>query len=120
MASIRQLPSGKWQVQVYIDGKLKSAGTYKTKKDDESAERKIEEKKYYGQNIADRNLPFEFVVEEWLKWKKDNTKDSTYRLLEVIIRNHVMPAFGNKKLIKITRIEIRDWLSKFGELDENG
>ena len=33
MASIRKLPSGNYQVQVHIDGKLKSIGSFKTKKE---------------------------------------------------------------------------------------
>lgn len=120
MASIRKLPSGNYQVQVHIDGKLKGIGSFKTKREAEFAAAKTEERKYYSQTIADRNMPFEYVVEQWLKWKKQSTKPSTFRQLEVIIRNHVMPAFGHKKIAKITRIEVKDWLAKFGELDKNG
>ena len=120
MASIRKLPSGNYQVQVHIDGKLKGIGSFKTKKEAEIAAAKTEERKYYGQTITDRNMPFEYVMEQWLKWKKQTTKDSTFRLIDATIRNHVMPAFGHKKISKITRIEVKDWLTTFGELDENG
>jgi integrase len=120
MASIRKLPSGNYQVQVHIDGKLKGIGSFKTKKEAEIAAAKTEERKYYGQTITDRNMPFEYVVEQWLKWKKQTTKDSTFRLIDATIRNHVMPTFGHKKISKITRIEVKDWLTTFGELDENG
>jgi integrase len=120
MASIRKLPSGNYQVQVHIDGKLKGIGSFKTKKEAEIAAAKTEERKYYSQTIADRNMPFEYVVEQWLRWKKQSTKPSTFRLLEATIKNHVMPAFGHKKIAKITRIEVKDWLAAFGELDKNG
>ncbi|MGG3691434.1 site-specific integrase [Heyndrickxia ginsengihumi] len=120
MANIRKLQSGKYQARVHVDGKLVSLGTFRTKKEAEIAAAKAEERKYYSQTITDRNMPFEFVVEQWLKWKKQSTKDSTFRQLEVIIRNHVKPAFGHKKIAKVTRTEVKDWLSSFGELDETG
>ncbi|MBA4532559.1 tyrosine-type recombinase/integrase [Brevibacillus halotolerans] len=120
MANIRKLSSGKYQVRVHKDGKLVSIGTFRTSREAEIAAGKAEERKDLGQNITNKNTPFEFVVEEWLKWKKQSTKPSTFRQLEVIIRNHVMPAFGHKKIAKITRIEIKDWLATFGELDRNG
>ena len=120
MANIRKLSSGKYQVRVHKDGKLVSIGTFRTSREAEIAAGKAEERKDLGQNITNKNTPFEFVVEEWLKWKKQSTKPSTFRQLEVIIRNHVMPAFGHKKVAKITRIEIKDWLAAFGELDKNG
>lgn len=120
MANIRKLSSGKYQVRVHKDGKLVSIGTFRTSREAEIAAGKAEERKDLGQNITNKNTPFEFVVEEWLKWKKQSTKPSTFRQLEVIIRNHVMPTFGQKKVAKITRIEIKDWLAAFGELDKNG
>jgi integrase len=120
MASIRKLPSGNYQVQVHIDGKLRGIGSFKTKKEAEIVAAKTEERKYYGQTITDRNMPFEYVVEQWLKWKKQTTKDSTFRLIEATIKNHVMPAFGHKKISKITRIDVKDWIATFGELDKNG
>ena len=120
MANIRKLSSGKYQVRVHKDGKLVSIGTFRTSREAEIAAGRAEERKDLGQNITNKNTPFEFVVEEWLKWKKQSTKPSTFRQLEVIIRNHVMPAFGHKKVAKITRIEIKDWLAAFGELDKNG
>ena len=120
MANIRKLTSGKYQVRVYKDGKYEFIGTFRTSREAEIAAGKAEERKDLGQNISNKNTPFVLVVEEWLKWKKRTTKDSTYRQLEVIIRNHVMPAFGHKKVAKITRVEIKDWLAAFGELDKNG
>lgn len=120
MANIRKLSSGKYQVRVHKDGQLVSIGTFRTSREAEIAAGKAEERKDLGQNITNKNTPFEFVVEEWLKWKKQSTKPSTFRQLEVIIRNHVMPTFGHKKVAKITRIEIKDWLAAFGELDKNG
>ncbi|WHX78852.1 hypothetical protein QNH32_18500 [Priestia flexa] len=70
MANIRKLSSGKYQVRVHKDGKLVSIGTFRTSREAEIAAGKAEERKDLGQNITNKNTPFEFVVEEWLKWKK--------------------------------------------------
>ncbi|MBT2693158.1 site-specific integrase [Bacillus sp. ISL-55] len=120
MANIRKFSSGRYQVRVHKDGKLVSIGTFRTMREAEIAAGKAEERKDLGQNITNKKSRFDFVVEEWLKWKKRTTKESTYRQTEVIIKNHVMPAFGHKKIAKITRIEIKDWLAAFGECDKNG
>ena len=63
---------------------------------------------------------FDEVVKDWLEHKKANVKSSTFKQIEVIIRNHVLPTFGHKKIMTIHRPEIKRWIAKFGELDENG
>ncbi|MFI8708806.1 tyrosine-type recombinase/integrase [Bacillus sp. NPDC077411] len=73
-----------------------------------------------GQTINDRNMLFEDVVKEWLEHKKANVKESTFTQIEVIIRNHVLPTFGHKKIMTIHRPEIKRWIAAFGELDKNG
>lgn len=97
MANIRKLASGKWQARVHKDGKLVSLGTIRTKKEAEIEAAKVEERKYYGQTINDRNMLFDEVVNDWLDHKKANVKPSTFTQIEVIIRNHVLPTFGHKK-----------------------
>ncbi|PKR83901.1 tyrosine-type recombinase/integrase [Heyndrickxia camelliae] len=120
MANFRKLASGKWQARVHKDGKLVSLGTFRTKKEAEIEAAKVEERKYYGQTINDRNMLFDEVVKDWLEHKNANVKESTFVQLEVIIRNHVLPTFGHKKIMMIHRPEIKRWIAKFGELDENG
>jgi integrase len=116
---IRKLPSGKWQARVSKEGKEFSIGTYRTKKEAEIEAAKVEERIYYGQTLNDRNMLFEDVVKDWLEHKKANVKESTFVQLEVIIRNHVLPNFGHKKIMTIHRPEIKKWIAKFGEIDEN-
>ncbi|MHA6488626.1 tyrosine-type recombinase/integrase [Bacillus cabrialesii] len=98
MANFRKLASGKWQARVHKDGKLVSLGTFRTKKEAEIEAAKVEERKYYGQTINDRNMLFDEAVKNWLEYKKANVKESTLIQLEVIVRNHIMPTFGDKKL----------------------
>lgn len=120
MATFRKLPSGKWQARVSENGKLRSLGTFRTKKEAEIEAAKVEERIYYGQTLNDRKMLFSQVVEEWLEHKKMNVKESTYVQLEATVRNHILPSFGHKKIIAIRRNEIKKWIAKLGEVDANG
>lgn len=120
MATFRKLPSGKWQARVSKDGKEKSIGTFRTKKEAEIEAAKVEERIYYGQTLNDRNMLFDEVTKDWIEHKKANVKESTFVQLEVIVRNHILPTFGHKKIMTVRRTEIKRWIAKFGELDENG
>lgn len=116
MATFRKLPSGKWQARVSNEGVERSIGTFRTKKEAEIEAAKVEERIYYGQTLNDRNMIFDEVVEEWLKYKKKNVKESTFEQLEVITRLHIKPFFGNKRVMKIRRSDIKDWLDHYAEL----
>ncbi|WHY71283.1 tyrosine-type recombinase/integrase [Fictibacillus enclensis] len=122
MANFRKLSSGMWQARVFKHGKLMSIGTFRTKKEAQIEANAVEEKIYYGHTLNDRDLMFDDVVQEWLyNHKKSSVKDSTFRQLEVIVRIHILPYFGNKKLIRIKRPEIKKWMNHYAEFkDENG
>lgn len=121
MATFRKLKSGKWQARVSKEGKEFSIGTFRTKKEAEIEASKVEERIYYGQTLNDRNMLFEEVAKEWLyEYKKVNVKESTFEQLEVIVRLHILPYFENKRIMKIHRPDIKRWIAKFGELDEDG
>lgn len=116
MATFRKLPSGKWQARVSNEGTERSIGTFRTKKEAEIEAAKVEERIYYGQTLNDRHMLFDEVIEEWLKYKKKNVKESTFEQLEVIIRLHVRPFFGNKRVMKIRRSDIKEWLDYYADL----
>lgn len=113
MATFRKLPSGKWQARVSRDGEEFSIGTYRTKKEAEIEAAKVEERIYYGQTLNDRNMRFGEVVDSWAVHKKSELKDSTYRQLEVILRLHIKPEFENKRIMKIRRNEIKQWIKSY-------
>lgn len=113
MATFRKLPSGKWQARVSRDGTEFSIGTFRTKKEAEIEAGKVEERIYYGQTLNDRNMLFDEVVDSWLHHKKNELKDSTYRQTEVIIRLHIKPAFENKRIMKMRRIDIKNWIQVY-------
>lgn len=121
MATFRKLKSGKWQARVSKDGEEFSIGTFRTKKEAEIEAGKVEERIYYGQTLNDRNMLFGEVVGEWLEHKKHELKDPTFRQIEVIIRLHIKPGFENKRIMKIRRIDIKNWIQSYvDKVDNNG
>ncbi|MEV2909242.1 site-specific integrase [Paenibacillus larvae] len=122
MATFRKLKSGRWQARVSKDGKEFSVGTFRTKKEAEIEAGKVEERIYYGQSLNDRNLMFKEVSNEWLyEYKKNITKQSTFVHLEVIVRLHINPCFGNKRIMQIRRSEVKRWLQNYADMeDEQG
>lgn len=117
MATFRKLPSGKWQARVSKDGKEFSIGTFRTKKEAEIEAGKVEERIYYGQSLDDRNIRFDEVASEWLKYKKLDVKPNSYDGVERIVRLHLLPHFGNKRILRIRRKDIKDWIEHYASLD---
>lgn len=119
MATFRKLQSGKWQARVSKDGKEFSIGTFRTKKEAEIEASKVEERIYYGQTLNDRNMLFEEVALEWLnEYKKTTVKESTFEQLEVIVRLHILPFFGNKRIMQIRRVEIKKWMQHYADMKD--
>ncbi len=117
MATFRKLNSGKWQARVSKEGKEFSIGTFRTKKEARIEASKYEERIYYGQTLNDRNMLFEDVSNEWLnEYKKESVKESTFEQLEIVVRMHIDPFFGNKKVMSIKRSEIKKWLKKYADM----
>lgn len=117
MATIRKLPSGKWQARVSRDGKEFSIGTFRTKKEAEIEAGKVEERIYYGQSLDDRKILFDEVTEEWLRYKKLNVKSNSYDAVERIVKLHLLPHFGNKQILRIRRKDIKDWIEHYASLN---
>lgn len=118
MATYRKLPSGKWQARVSRDGEEFSVGTYRTKKEAEIEAAKVEERIYYGQTLNDRNMLFGEVVDQYRNHKKRELKGPTLRQLDVIIRLHIKPDFENKRIMKIRRIDIKNWIQKYVDAED--
>lgn len=67
--------------------KISKPCTFRTKKETEIEAAKVEERKYYGQTINDRNMRFDEAVKDWLEHKKANVKESTFIQLGVLEKN---------------------------------
>lgn len=122
MATFRKLKSGKWQARVSKDGvEFSIGGTFRTKKEAEIEAAKVEERIYYGQTLNDRNMLFEEVAKEWLEHKEMTVKESTYKQTEVIVRLHILPDFGYKRIMTIKRADIKKWIHAYAKkLDKEG
>jgi integrase len=117
MATFRKLKSGKWQARVSKDGKEFSIGTFRSKKEAQIEANSVEERIFYGHTISDKDILFKEVVNEWLyEHKKSSVKDSTFRQLEVIVNNHILPHFENKRLVRIKRPDIKRWINHYADL----
>lgn len=113
MATFRQLKSKRWQARVSKDGKEFSIGTFRTKKEAEIAAAKVEERIYYGQTLADRNMLFSELSHKWLYDNKlYELKEPTFENYVGIVRNHIDPEFGNRRIVTIRRADIKKWLNK--------
>jgi integrase len=117
MATFRKLKSGRWQARVSKDGKEFSIGTFRSKKEAQIEANSVEERIFYGHTISDKDILFEEVVNEWLyEHKKASVKDSTFRQLELIVKNHILPHFENNRLVRIKRPDIKRWINHYADL----
>jgi integrase len=112
MATFRKLNSGKWQARVSRDGKEFSIGTFRTKKEAQIEAGRVEERIYYGQTLADKNMMFDEVAKDWLEEKRNNLKESTYQQYESALKVHILPFFGNNRIAKIRRADVTRWTKK--------
>ncbi|MGG3451950.1 Arm DNA-binding domain-containing protein, partial [Domibacillus aminovorans] len=122
MASFRKLKSGKWQYRVHDEGREVSKGGFKTKKEAQLAAAAIEEKIYTGQTLGDKHRIMSDFIQEYMEVeKRPNVRRSTYDAYWSAINMHIIPHFGDKKIIKITRPMIKKWMNSYSEMkDQSG
>lgn len=114
MASFRKLKSGKWQYRVHVDGKEVSKGGFRTKKEAQIEAASIEDKVYNGQTLGDKHkLMRDFVVDYMQADKQNNVRRSTYDAYWSVIECHILPHFGDKKMMKISRQMIKKWMNDY-------
>lgn len=105
--TINQLPSGSWRAQIYINGS-RIGKTKKTKKEAQLWLHKMLDKTALGYTGEGSNVLFENFLWSWLSQKEAGIKQSTYRLYESTIRNHIVPIIGSKKISKIEQSDIQN------------
>lgn len=113
--SVRQLPSGRWQVR-YRDpetGQLRPAEkTYPTKSDAQVALAQIEADISRGQwSDPDAGaVHFEEYATAWLRDRK--LADRTRERSESVMRLHILPTFGAGTMADVTTARVRSWRGK--------
>jgi len=96
--SIFQRSDDRWVCQIAIDGKIRY---FYGKSSQEVKDKRDEALKLASKGILPE--PNKVTVKEWLKtwmeeYKKDNLKAATYHSYDQLIRLHVNPAIGDKKI----------------------
>lgn len=47
----------------------------------------------------------------WLESYKHNVRETTWTTTDALVRNHILPEFGNYKLSQINRMDIKKWIN---------
>ncbi|MFD0529583.1 tyrosine-type recombinase/integrase [Kitasatospora arboriphila] len=112
--SVRQLPSGRWQVRYRdpLTGQLRSAeDTYATKRDAEVAltliEASIVTDKWTDPDAGSVN--FADFAATWIKDRK--LEESTRERYATVLRLHILPKLGGRSVGEISPPRVRAWRS---------
>jgi hypothetical protein len=61
--------------------------------------------------VAVTDLTFQEYAEKWLENMKGEIADSTHQEYASVLKNHMFPIFGEKKFSKITKPQIREFIT---------
>ena len=109
--SIRKRHSGKWQVLISgRDRKRYSLGTFATKKEAELclAEHQTNSSDTGWRSRSRGMSLFEEFATDWLA-DKTELRPSSRSHYNSIVKNHLLPAFGNLRLCDVSPTEVRRW-----------
>lgn len=81
---------------------------FRTRREAEDYERQVKEQMLIGVNP--RAYILAQVAERWLNHRRQHGKESTYKDYEYILRVHILPALGGRKLDDITAMQVQDFL----------
>lgn len=110
----RKLPSGavRYYPIVVVNGKQRSFGGFKLKKNAEARLRKVAEEIAAG--VQDNSkVTFAEFADLWLRdYANLNVRPKTARDYEAIIRVHLVPAFGDKALSEIQPADVQSYVAE--------
>ena len=100
----------RWYIDFYVDGirKRECVGHSKTLAKKALAKRttEVSEERYINKPKA--GLLFKEFAEQWLEERKSHLKRSSYYDYKSILDLHLIPAFGKKRLGKVTEVDIEN------------
>jgi integrase len=120
MPAYKQKDSGSWYVMTqYTDWtgvrKQKCKRGFKTRREALEWEQRFQQ-----QNAGDLDMSFEAFVEIYTADLKARLKESTWQTKENIIKNKILPYFGNRKINEITTKDVIAWQNEqLAYRDEN-
>lgn len=109
-------PSGRHQAQLTLDGH-RLTKTLDTKREANRWLREMANKKDAGLTASGASLTFSEYLKQWLGWKRSDVKRKTWDQYELIIRKHIVPTLGNRKLLEIRPIDLQRLYSTKRECD---
>jgi integrase len=118
MAHIRRKGSGRWQVRYRDPSGVERARNFTRKVDGEKFLVTVEADKVRGM-WADPRLA-KITVGEWLPtWQASRVhlRPSTRAASESLLRNHVLPYFGDQRLGSVTRTDVQGFVAQLEEKD---
>ncbi|WP_214687157.1 tyrosine-type recombinase/integrase [Exiguobacterium sp. s163] len=110
--------NGKWQYRIYFydeGGKRRerSRSNFTTKREAQMAAAKEESKLLNNTFVMDQNVRFDTFALEWLEtFKRPHVKESTYDRISRTVKNHLIPQFGEYRLIDINRVMYQKWINE--------
>lgn len=109
--TIRRTPSGRWKARYWADGKQLSK-TFARKTDANDFLAAVQTDKRRGIWIDPRKAetPFGDWAEQWLA-NKHSLEPSTRSRYQSQLKCHLLPAFGNMALGKISALTVQGWIS---------
>jgi len=110
---------GSWYIVIDHNGQRKKRKVGGTLEFARGVARQIQEKLTRGDlgilNEKDSTPLFSVYAEQWLRNHGHNVQPSTKRSYEQLLRLHVTPRFGQKPLSKITRDDVKEFVSAISE-----
>jgi integrase len=124
--TVRQLPSGRWQVRYRDAAGVRHSKTFATKNEATRHLAAVETDTARGAWIDPRRSHTTFAI--WIEqWRRTTVglAPATQARYDSLLRTHLLPSFGNRPLLAITKTAVKEWHAKLlarvndGELSVN-
>ena len=109
----KRKPNWQWRFEIMIAGKKKSFSKsgFRTKAEAEEAGTKAFLEYTQGSSTKAKELFYSELIEEWKKVYFLELRPNSVRHYEQLIRNHILPALGNYKLIALDHNTIQEFVN---------
>lgn len=115
--TIYQTKLGRWMYSIRLgndaDGNLiRRSWSFDTKPQAEAKQHEVLGTLRRGSTLSDsKSLTLNAYLNQWLETRKGNIADSTYELYESLIRVHITPSIGSRKLESLNTLDLQLFLN---------
>lgn len=115
--TVRQRSSGRWQAVYYHDGKVHSAGTFKSKADALVHLSTIDADLHRGAWIDPKvgRTTLDEYAERWLE-QRNELAFRTRELYGYLLDHHIFPSLGRSALVNLAPSAIRSWHARLAQI----